>query len=69
LSPNEHRQHAEPDEHTGTPAMRAMATMPPSSGTGSGQPALTIPVIVYSEMVQEWLGFTPPQFPGSQWVG
>jgi hypothetical protein len=42
LSPNEHRQHAEPDEHTGTPAMRAMATMPPSSGTGSGQPALTI---------------------------
>src|SRR4030095_13210633 len=30
--------------------------------------ALTIPVIVYSEMVQEWLGFTPPQFPGAQWV-
>jgi Cu2+-exporting ATPase len=30
--------------------------------------ALTIPVIVYSEMVQEWLGFTPPQFPGSAWV-
>jgi P-type Cu2+ transporter len=27
--------------------------------------ALTVPVIVYSEMVQEWLGFTPPQFPGS----
>jgi P-type Cu2+ transporter len=25
-------------------------------------------VVVYSEMVQEWLGFTPPQFPGSQWV-
>src|ERR671933_2652563 len=29
---------------------------------------LTIPVIAYSEMVQEWLGFTPPQFPGSRWV-
>jgi P-type Cu2+ transporter len=29
---------------------------------------LTVPVIAYSEMVQEWLGFTPPQFPGSQWV-
>jgi P-type Cu2+ transporter len=29
---------------------------------------LTIPVVVYSEMVQEWLGFTPPQFPGSDWV-
>ncbi|HEV2871821.1 MAG TPA: HAD-IC family P-type ATPase, partial [Actinomycetota bacterium] len=29
---------------------------------------LTVPVVAYSEMVQEWLGFTPPQFPGSQWV-
>src|ERR687897_675961 len=29
---------------------------------------LTIPIVIYSEMVQEWLGFTPPQFPGSQWV-
>jgi Cu2+-exporting ATPase len=30
--------------------------------------ALTVPVVVYSEMVQEWLGFTPPRFPGSDWV-
>jgi Cu2+-exporting ATPase len=30
--------------------------------------ALTIPVILYSEMVQEWLRFTPPQFPGARWV-
>jgi P-type Cu2+ transporter len=30
--------------------------------------ALTVPVIAYSEMVQEWLRFTPPQFPGSDWV-
>jgi P-type Cu2+ transporter len=30
--------------------------------------ALTVPVILYSEMVQEWLRFTPPQFPGSAWV-
>jgi Cu2+-exporting ATPase len=30
--------------------------------------AITIPVILYSEMVQEWLRFTPPQFPGSEWV-
>jgi P-type Cu2+ transporter len=29
---------------------------------------LTVPVVVYSEMVQEWLGFAPPQFPGSRWV-
>jgi Cu2+-exporting ATPase len=30
--------------------------------------ALTVPVILYSEMVQEWLRFTPPRFPGSAWV-
>jgi P-type Cu2+ transporter len=30
--------------------------------------AVAIPVILYSEMVQQWLGFTPPQFPGSDWV-
>jgi P-type Cu2+ transporter len=30
--------------------------------------ALTVPVVAYSEMVQEWLGFTPPRFPGSGWV-
>jgi P-type Cu2+ transporter len=30
--------------------------------------ALSLPVIGYSEMVQEWLGFTPPDFPGSVWV-
>jgi Cu2+-exporting ATPase len=26
---------------------------------------LTIPVVVYSEMIGEWFGFTPPAFPGS----
>jgi P-type Cu2+ transporter len=30
--------------------------------------ALTVPVVAYSGMVQDWLGFTPPQFPGSAWV-
>lgn len=29
---------------------------------------LTIPVLAYSEMIQRWLGFTPPSFPGSQYV-
>jgi len=29
---------------------------------------LSVPVVAYSEMVQEWLRFTPPQFPGSRWV-
>jgi P-type Cu2+ transporter len=70
LSPNEHRQHAEPDEHGGHGAGHG----------GHGDHAaqfrdrfwlslvLTVPVVLYSEMVQEWLRFTPPQFPGSQWL-
>lgn len=30
---------------------------------------LTIPVLVYSELLQQLLGYTAPQFPGSQYVG
>jgi Cu2+-exporting ATPase len=75
LSPNEHRQHAEPDEHGGPGGHGAHG-----GHGGHGDHAaqfrdrfwlslvLTIPVVLYSEMVQEWLGFTPPQFPGAQWV-
>ena len=29
---------------------------------------LTIIVVLYSPMVQQWLGFTMPEFPGSQWI-
>lgn len=29
---------------------------------------LTIPVLVYSEMIQHWLNFMPPAFPGSRYV-
>ena len=29
---------------------------------------LSIPVIIYSHMVQEWLGFTPPEFTGSDLI-
>lgn len=29
---------------------------------------LTIPVLAYSEMIQHWLRFTPPTFPGSPYV-
>ncbi len=31
--------------------------------------ALTVPVLLYSHMIQMWFGFTPPQFPGSDWIG
>jgi P-type Cu2+ transporter len=30
--------------------------------------ALTIPVVLYSDMIQEWFGYTAPPFPGSQWI-
>ena len=30
--------------------------------------ALTLPVVLYSEMIQEWFGYTAPTFPGSDWV-
>lgn len=29
---------------------------------------LSLPVLLYSEMIQMWLGFTMPVFPGSQWI-
>lgn len=29
---------------------------------------LSIPVLLYSEMIQMWLGFMPPMFPLSEWV-
>ncbi|MEO8391560.1 MAG: copper-translocating P-type ATPase [Chloroflexota bacterium] len=30
---------------------------------------LTTPVLLFSPAIQEWLGFSMPEFPGSQWVG
>jgi Cu2+-exporting ATPase len=30
--------------------------------------ALTLPVVLYSETIQEWFGYTAPTFPGSEWV-
>lgn len=30
---------------------------------------LTIPVLLYSHMLQEWFGFTMPTFPGSEFIG
>jgi Cu2+-exporting ATPase len=29
---------------------------------------LSVPVVLYSDMIQQWLGFTAPTFPGSGWV-
>ena len=30
--------------------------------------ALTIPVVVWSEEVQHWLGYAAPRFAGSEWI-
>jgi Cu2+-exporting ATPase len=30
---------------------------------------LTIPVLLFSPMIQRWFGFSMPGFPGSQWIG
>ncbi|MFC7223406.1 copper-translocating P-type ATPase [Halalkalicoccus sp. GCM10025322] len=30
---------------------------------------LSLPVLLYSETLQEWLGFSVPTFPGSVWIG
>jgi P-type Cu2+ transporter len=78
LSPNQHRQHTEPDEHGGPGGHGAHGGHEGHGGHGDHAAqfrdrfwlslALTLPVIAYSEMVQDWLGFTPPQFPGAQWV-
>jgi P-type Cu2+ transporter len=81
LSPNQHGQHAEPDDHAGHDrhaGHEAQGGHGAHGGHGDHAArfrdrfwlslALTVPVVAYSEMVQEWLGFTPPQFPGSQWV-
>jgi P-type Cu2+ transporter len=71
LSPNQHRQHAELGQDAGHAR---------HGHGGHGDHArqfrdrfwlslaLTLPVVAYSEMVQAWLRFTPPQFPGSEWV-
>ncbi|MBL8031934.1 MAG: HAD-IC family P-type ATPase, partial [Candidatus Doudnabacteria bacterium] len=29
---------------------------------------LTVPVVLYSHMIQEWFGFSMPTFPGSNWT-
>jgi Cu2+-exporting ATPase len=29
---------------------------------------LTVPVVIYSEMIQHWFGFTPPAFIGSEYI-
>ena len=75
-----HRGHAMP----ATPTEEKMAHMDHSAHAGHGTDhtgheqmfrarfwwslLLSIPVLLYSEMIQMWLGFTPPSFPFSEWI-
>ena len=59
--PAEHEDHAGQVDHTGHEQMfrqRFWVCL-----------LLSIPVLLYSPMLQMWFGFSLPAFPGSQWIG
>ena len=58
---HQHMEHQEHDKHAG----HSVAMFKDKFWLSL---ILTIPVLAYSEMIQQWLGFTPPAFPGSQYV-
>jgi len=58
---HQHTEHQEHDKHAG----HSVAMFKDKFWISL---LLTIPVLVYSEMIQHWLNFTPPSFPGSQYV-
>ena len=58
---HQHTEHQEHDKHAG----HSVAMFKDKFWLSL---ILTIPVLVYSEMIQHWLNFTPPAFPGSQYV-
>src|SRR5215213_7995126 len=69
----DHSRHGSPQGHD----MSAMSKKDHAAHTGHEQMfrtrfwwslLLSIPVLLYSEMIQMWLGFTPPAFPFSQWI-
>jgi P-type Cu2+ transporter len=73
--PSQHDQHLEHD-YRGSEAHEAHDT---HGGMHEGHASLmrdrfwiclvlTIPLLLYSDMIQMWFRFTPPQFPGSQLV-
>lgn len=56
-----HQEHSQHDKHAGhSPDMfkkRFWISL-----------ILTVPIILYSHMIQEWLNFTMPEFSGSNWI-
>lgn len=60
-SPHEHSEHQDHDKHAG----HSVAMFKDKFWLSL---LLTLPVLAYSEMIQHWFSFTPPTFPGSQYV-
>lgn len=58
---NSHNQHKEHDKHAG----HSVAMFRDKFWLSL---ALTIPVLAYSPLIQQWLHFTAPEFPGSQYI-
>ena len=56
----EHNEHAHHADHTGHEQMFRSRFW--------GSLVLSIPVLIFSPMIQEWLGFTIPTFAGSEWI-
>jgi Cu2+-exporting ATPase len=80
MSPSAHKQHAAgvPGEDQGGHGMDHEGHGAHVDHTGHEEMfrkrfwvslVLTIPVLVFSPMVQRWLGFSTPEFPGSRWIG
>jgi Cu2+-exporting ATPase len=72
-APQEHSQHGPAASHTGhAPEHQAHVDHTGHEALFRQRfwvcLALSIPVLLYSPMIQEWLGFTMPAFPGSQWI-
>lgn len=59
-SQTEHGQHANHADHTGHEQMFRRRFW--------GSLALSLPVLLFSPMIQEWLRFTIPSFAGSVWI-
>ena len=66
---HEHELHNAAGGSRGSRPHTTTRITPTSTGAASGSRLiLAIPVVVYSEMIQDWFGYTAPDFPGDGWV-
>ncbi len=66
MTHDDHSTHAGHDEHAGHTDHTGHEQMFRTRFWGSL--ILSIPVLVFSPMIQEWLNFTAPSFTGSEWI-